>query len=299
MDTKASLNEITPANLIDVYGLSEKELTQVRALKPLMKKNMSGYIGSFYKWLKERPEYDEFFADEAYVKRIQNLQSDYWMNFYDARVDQAYIERLRVLGGAHAHIGLSLEAYMAGVNVFLGMFTDTIRDPKNKIKDKTMAVRAVTKLMNLDTIVVVSAFTDRTQQIINEQNQSLMQLSTPVSMLWDDILMLPIVGIVDSKRAQEIMDAMLMKISQTTARVMILDISGVSVIDTAVANHFIKMTKATSLMGCRCVISGISPMIAQTIVSLGIDLAEINTRSTLKDALAFAFAETGHGNVSA
>ena len=298
MDKKSSLNEVTPANLVDVYGLSENELTQIRALKPLMKKNMGNFIGSFYEWLSVRPEYEEFFGDESYVKRIQSLQSDYWMNFYDARVDQAYIERLRVLGGVHAHIGLSLEAYMAGVNVFLGMFTDTIRDPKNKVKDKTTAVRAVTKLISLDTVVVVSAFTNRTQQIINEQNQSLMQLSTPVSMLWDDILMLPIVGIVDSKRAQEIMDAMLLKISHTTARVMILDISGVSVIDTAVANHFIKMTKATSLMGCRCVISGISPMIAQTIVSLGIDLSEINTRSTLKDALAFAFAETGHGSVS-
>jgi rsbT co-antagonist protein RsbR len=79
---------------------------------------------------------------------------------------------------------------------------------------------------------------------------------------------------------------------------MILDISGVSVIDTAVANHFIKMTKATTLMGCRSIISGISPIIAQTIVSLGIDLAEIHTRSTLKDALAFAFTETGHKAVT-
>jgi rsbT co-antagonist protein RsbR len=145
---------------------------------------------------------------------------------------------------------------------------------------------------------VVSTFTERTQRIINEQNLALMQLSTPVSMLWDDILMLPIVGVVDSKRAQDMMDTMLLKIAETAARVIILDISGVSIIDTAVANHFIKMTKATTLMGCRCVISGISPMIAQTIVSLGIDLAEINTCSTLKDALAFAFAETGHKAVT-
>lgn len=297
MTEKNSLSFITATNLMDVYGLTEEDLKIIRQVRPLMKKNMASYISHFYEWLEGRPEFDEFFADADYLKRIQRQQTDYWMNFFTAQVDEAYVERLRVLGSAHAHIGLSLEAYMSGVNRFFALFIDAIRDPENGIEEASKTVSAVTKLMHLDTVVVVSTFTERTQYIINEQNQSLMQLSTPVSMLWDDILMLPIVGIVDSKRAQEIMDAMLLKISSSTARVMILDISGVSVIDTAVANHFIKMTKATSLMGCKCVISGISPMIAQTIVSLGIDLAEINTRSTLKDALAYAFAQTGHAAV--
>ena len=294
MTEKSSLNNITASNLMDVYGITDEDLQIIRLIRPLMKKNMGSFISNFYEWLEGRPEFDEFFADSDYLKRIQSQQSDYWLNFFAAQVDEAYVERLRVLGGVHAHIGLSLEAYMSGVNCFFSLFVDAIRDPKNGIEETAKTVSAVTKLMHLDTVVVVSTFTERTQFIINEQNQSLMQLSTPVSMLWDDILMLPIVGIVDSKRAQEIMDAMLMKISTSTARVMILDISGVSVIDTAVANHFIKMTKATSLMGCKCVISGISPMIAQTIVSLGIDLAEINTRSTLKDALAYAFSQTEH-----
>ena len=179
------------------------------------------------------------------------------------------------------------------MNLFLTMFATAIADPKNGVDDPANTIAAVTKLAHLDTAVVVRTFSEHTHQIIREQNQALMQLSTPVSMLWDDILMLPIVGVVDSKRAQDIMDAMLLRIGETAARAMIIDISGVSVIDTAVANHFIKMTKATNLMGCKCVISGISPVIAQTIVSLGIDLADIHTRSTLRDALAFAFEETG------
>lgn len=299
MTVKSPLSEITPANLKDVYGLNDQELQKIRGLQPLMEGNMESFISRFYEWLGQRPEFDEFFADARHLERIQGLQSDYWMNFFAARVDDAYVERLRALGRTHAHIGLSLEAYMSGVNMFMTMFAECIRDPGNNVKDPGEAVSLITKLLHLDTVVVVSTFTERTQHVINEQNKSLMQLSTPVSMLWDDILMLPIVGIVDSKRAQEIMDAMLMKIAETNARVMILDISGVSVIDTAVANHFIKMTKAATLMGCRCIISGISPIIAQTIVSLGIDLAEIHTRSTLKDALAFAFAETGHKAVSA
>lgn len=293
MIEKNSLKDMSPANLRDIYDLADDDLQRIRALSPVIGQRMEHFIAEFYAWLEGRTEFDEFFPDPEIVARTGARQSDYWQNFFDARVDEAYVERLRVLGGVHAQIGLSLEAYFAGVDRFLTMFVTAIADPENGVDDPAKTIAAVTKLTHLDTAVVVGTFSERTRQIISEQNQAMMQLSTPVSMLWDDILMLPIVGVVDSKRAQDIMDAMLLRIGETTARAMIIDISGVSVIDTAVANHLIKMTKATTLMGCKCVISGISPVIAQTIVSLGIDLADIHTRSTLKDALAFAFEETG------
>ena len=290
---KNSLKDMSPANLKDLYGLADDDVQRIRALIPVLAQRMEHFIAEFYVWLEGRPEFDEFFPDPEIVARTGARQKDFWQNFFEARIDEAYVERLRALGGVHAQIGLSLEAYFAGVNQFLTMFAAAIADPENCVEDPEKSIAAITKLTHLDTAVVVSTFSERTHHIITEQTQALMQLSTPVSMLWDNILMLPIVGIVDSKRAQDIMDAMLMRIGETTARAMIIDISGVSIIDTAVANHFIKMTKATTLMGCKCVISGISPVIAQTIVSLGIDLADIHTRSTLKDALAFAFEETG------
>jgi len=101
------------------------------------------------------------------------------------------------------------------------------------------------------------------------------------------------VGIIDSKRARDIMNAALAKIGESQARIFILDISGVGVVDTAVANHLIKITQATRLMGCACTISGVSPSIAQTIVDLGIDIGNIKTTSTMKDALAGAFHRVG------
>ena len=292
MTEKSSLRDMTPANLRSLYDLRDEDIARIRALAPILGNRLEEFVGRFYEWLEGRPEHDEFFTDPTMVARVKARQVDYWRNFFDARIDRAYVDRLRVLGEVHAQIGLSLEAYFSGVSFFLTTFSTAIVDPKSKIESREKSIVAATKLVQMDTAIVVSTFSERTRQIINEQNQALMQLSTPVSMLWDDILMLPIVGIVDLKRAQDIMDAMLSKIGETAARSMIIDISGVSVIDTAVANHFIKMTKATSLMGCKCVVSGISPVIAQTIVSLGIDLADINTRSTLKDALAFAFEET-------
>jgi rsbT co-antagonist protein RsbR len=118
-------------------------------------------------------------------------------------------------------------------------------------------------------------------------------MPTPITILWKYVLMLPIVGIVDSKRAQEIMETMLARIHSFEAKIIILDILGVAIVDSAVANHLMKISNATKLMGCNCVITGISPSIAQTLVNLGIDLKNITTRTNLKDGLEYAFKILG------
>lgn len=118
-------------------------------------------------------------------------------------------------------------------------------------------------------------------------------MATPVNILWENILMIPIFGTIDSKRAQEIMETILTKISDSGSKVVILDILGVTTVDTAVANHLLKIVRATGLMGCRCIVSGISPAIAQTLVNLGVNLEGIITKATLCDALEVAFETTG------
>jgi rsbT co-antagonist protein RsbR len=134
--------------------------------------------------------------------------------------------------------------------------------------------------------------TERVQQEkkLQEQSRTIMEISTPVIKLWDRVIVLPVVGVVDSLRAQQMMQTMLKKITETQAKVIILDIAGVATVDTAVANHLIKIAKATKLMGCRCIISGISPAVAETLVQLGIELGDVTTNSTLQDSLADAFA---------
>jgi len=117
---------------------------------------------------------------------------------------------------------------------------------------------------------------------------------TPVNVLWDKILMLPIFGMIDSARSQEIMETMLNKIIETNSKVIILDILGVAVVDSAVANHLIKITKATQLVGAEAIISGISSEVAQTLVNLGIELGGVTTTATLSDAVQLAFDKTGY-----
>ena len=123
---------------------------------------------------------------------------------------------------------------------------------------------------------------------LREQAHTILEISTPALQLWDGIVILPVVGVIDSARAQHMMEVILTKIADTACKVMILDIQGVPAVDTAVANHLIKIVKATRLMGSNAVISGISPAVAQTIVTLGIDMG-VKSTATLKDALSEAF----------
>ncbi len=128
---------------------------------------------------------------------------------------------------------------------------------------------------------------------IEKRSLALLEMSTPVTKIWDGVLFAPIVGIVDSKRSVDIMNKALSSIADTRARTLMLDIGGVAVVDTAVANHLIKIAKAAVLMGCKTIISGISPSIAQTIAELGIDLGAIQTTSTIETALRDSITRPG------
>lgn len=126
------------------------------------------------------------------------------------------------------------------------------------------------------------------QNTIIRQQDDLLELSSPVSKVWDNILILPVIGTLDSQRAQIMMENLLQKIVDTGCTMSILDITGVPTVDTQVANHLLKTVTSARLLGADCIISGISPAIAQTIVHLGIDLSVIRTKATLQDAMIYA-----------
>ena len=139
----------------------------------------------------------------------------------------------------------------------------------------------------------VTAFQRGREEVINRQQQELLELSTPVIKLWDGILALPLIGTLDSARTQVVMESLLQKIVQTESQVAIIDITGVPTVDTLVAQHLLKTVTALRLMGADCIISGVRPQIAQTIVHLGVDLQGVTTKANLADALALALKRTG------
>ncbi|HET9747107.1 MAG TPA: STAS domain-containing protein [Chitinophagaceae bacterium] len=145
------------------------------------------------------------------------------------------------------------------------------------------------KLVDSLGLVTIETFIKGREEIILRQTAEISEISTPVIQVWDGILALPIIGTLDSARTQVVMESLLLKIVDTESTIAILDISGVPAVDSLVAQHLIKTVAATRLMGAECIISGIRPEIAQTIVHLGIDLSNINTKASLAHALRTAF----------
>jgi rsbT co-antagonist protein RsbR len=142
-------------------------------------------------------------------------------------------------------------------------------------------------------LYTTEVYQESREAVIHRQQQELMELSTPVVQLWDEVLALPLIGTLDSDRTQLVMESLLQRVVETGARIAIIDITGVPTVDTLVAQHLMKTVAATRLMGADCIISGIRPQIAQTIVHLGVNLNDIITKATLADAFQVALQRLG------
>ncbi|HEU0029811.1 MAG TPA: STAS domain-containing protein [Kofleriaceae bacterium] len=152
----------------------------------------------------------------------------------------------------------------------------------------------VSKLLDKLGLYTTEVHQEAREEVIRRQNEDMLELSTPVIQLWDGILALPIIGTLDSSRTQVVMEALLQQVVATRSPIAILDITGVPTVDTLTAQHLLKTVAATRLMGAECIISGIRPQIAQTIVHLGVELGDVLTKASLADAFRVALKKLGH-----
>jgi len=193
---------------------------------------------------------------------------------------------------ARSHAGASLAQITSEVS--------ELKTPLMSIIDRELGDRgsnaapmAAVELMGTLRVVVMEIALSEGAEVIDRQRQQLLELSTPVIKLWNRVVAVPLIGTLDSARTQVVMETLLQTIVDQDAAMAILDITGVPMVDTVVAQYLLKTAMAVRLMGSECVISGIRPQIAQTIVQLGIDLGDITTRATLADALAWALEKSG------
>ena len=221
-----------------------------------------------------------------------------WHKSYDAAMSGAHWDDVRAslsdLSRSRAHAGFSPSETATFVfSLKAALFTALRRahasDPK-LLNEQTMLASAVLDKLGL---VTMEAHQRGREQVILRQQQELLDLSTPVIKLWDGIVAVPLIGTLDSERTQVVMESLLDAIVANEATVAIIDITGVPTVDTLVAQHLLKTVAAARLMGAECIISGIRPQIAQTIVHLGVDLGDVATKSTVADALRIALAKRG------
>ena len=256
-------------------------------------------------WIKERLEADEF-RDELISKKdlrqqsrqvldmlSQAIQSSGGEDFDHPAFDglRSYLNEISYQRAVKGYTPLENATYILSLRYVVAPLLSEELEGNAEALMREMGY--FTRLLDKMGLVMVENFIRSREEIIRQQRADMLELSTPVIKVWDKILTLPIIGTLDSRRAQMMMEALLQKIVETGSTIAILDITGVRTMDTLVANHLIKTVTAARLMGARCILTGVSPAIAQTMVQLGIDLTQITTRAQMADGIKLALEMIG------
>jgi rsbT co-antagonist protein RsbR len=256
-------------------------------------------------WIKERLEADEF-RDELISKKdlrqqsrqvidmlVQAIQDSGGGDFEHPAFDdlRAYLNEISHQRAVKGYTPMENATYVLSLRNVVGPLL--AEELEGNAEALVREMNYFTRLLDKMGLVMVENFIRSREEIIRQQRADMLELSTPVIKVWDKILTLPIIGTLDSRRAQMMMEALLQKVVETGSTIAILDITGVRTMDTLVANHLIKTVTAARLMGARCILTGVSPAIAQTMVQLGIDLTQITTRAQMADGIKLALEMIG------
>jgi rsbT co-antagonist protein RsbR len=273
---------------------------QTSALAQLFQKHQQQILDA---WIKQQLAAASLRADLLKESELREQSREFLKSFIDAA--QAGAEDLDAPSWKQAKEVLSSISRSRATQGFspseTAMFVFSLKQPLFEVlkRDSLQAQELsdgswqITLLLDELGLYTIEVFQRSREAVINRQQEELLELSTPVVRLWDSILALPLIGTLNSERTQVVMESLLEKIVETEAQIAIIDITGVPTVDTLVAQHLLKTVAAARLMGADCIISGIRPQIAQTIIHLGINLSDVVTKATLADAFAVALQRTG------
>jgi rsbT co-antagonist protein RsbR len=275
-------------------------MAQTSALAELFQKHQQKILEE---WIRQQLGAAGLRSDLLKESELREQSREFLKNFIDAA--QAGTEDLDAPSWKPVKEVLSSISRSRGLQGFspseTAMFVFSLKQPLSEaLKGESLQAQEradgawqVTGLLDKLGLYTVEVFQQSREAIIGRQQEELLELSTPVVQLWDSILALPLIGTLNSERTQVVMESLLEKIVETEAQIAIIDITGVPTVDTLVAQHLLKTVAAARLMGADCIISGIRPQIAQTIIHLGINLSDVITKATLADAFAVALQRTG------
>lgn len=274
------------------FAIEDEDLQRLSALRPLAETHTAEVLAGFYEWLLAHPGTREFLQDPEVVERLKRTQLQYFLGLFAGKCDTEYVEhRLRV-GIAHERVGLPLKWYIGSYSRYLDLAEKLIRQslPPGGAELSLVSLR---RLVFFDMALAVETYVAAVSESIGQHRAAVEELSTPVIRVFEGVLLLPLIGTIDSARAQGIMETVLKRVSDAEAQVMIIDIAGVAVVDTQVADHLLRAYAAVRLLGAATILTGISPQIARTIVDLGVDISAMHTRSRLADGIELALHLTG------
>jgi rsbT co-antagonist protein RsbR len=291
--TILKLDEAAIASRRAFFSLSEDDLARLASLRPLAERITDAIVEEFYALLLSHPDTRKFFGDEATIRRVKRTQREYFIGLFSGRCDTAYVEdRLRV-GAMHERIGLAPTWYLGAYRQYLQLIREHF---DVEIKDPVAAREgffSVQRIVFFDVALAIDTYIAANLEALGRHQAAIRELSTPVIRVHDRVLLLPLVGAVDSHRAQQIMESVLVHVVDAQARCIIIDIAGVPVVDTRVADHLLKTAAAVRLLGAQVVLTGITAQVARTMVQLGLDVSSMHTLSRLSEGIELALGMVG------
>ena len=289
--------------LADAIGLGANELAmrkrflefddddvhRLEGMYDLTQEYVDSVIEAFYDHLLGFQETAAFFRDPRVLEYVKARQKQYFIRLTQGDYEEEYVEDRLKLGSIHEQIGLPVRS-------FLGMYAFYLRQIAARLLDEYAdrpeqafaAFHSLTKLLFFDIGLAVDTYIYQRERTIANQQEAIRELSTPVLRLRERLLVLPIIGILDTSRAQKLTEDLLASIRESRARVVILDVTGVPAVDSAVANHLLQAVEASRLMGAKVIVTGLSSNVAQALVTLGVDLTKMNAVGDLQGGIEVA-----------
>lgn len=255
-----------------------------------LNKIAEGYASELIKTLNKHfikfEESSSIFDNPQVLERVKVLQKEYFLRLTKGNYDSSYVEERLNIGSVHASIGLDVKWYLGAYNFYLRAVGEKIFDAfKNDPTKARDLFFSLMKLVFMDIGLAIDTYIFQGEITIREQQKSINELSTPVLQMRDELLILPIIGVIDTKRARQITEKLLGFIRDRRVKVVVIDITGVSTLDSKAANHLLQTVDASRLMGATVIVTGLSSEVAQTLVTIGMDLTKLNTVGDLQGGI--------------
>lgn len=264
---------------------------------PFAEAHVDDIVNELYDHLLSFEEARMFLDDPETLRRLKMAQRRYFLELTSGSYEKDYYDNRIKVGVTHQRMGIPPRLYMGAYSYYLQLLIPRIYQHLSSDIEKANATfSAMYKIINLDQELAMSSYIHAVEDVISKQTEEILEMSTPVIQIWEGVVATPIIGTLDSQRAQQFMEHLLEKIVETKSPIALIDITGVPQIDTATAQHLIDTINAVKLLGSRVIITGIRPAIAQTLVHLGIDLQGIFTKPSMAAGLKMALEMLSGGN---
>jgi rsbT co-antagonist protein RsbR len=276
------------------FELTDDDFCRLTGLKSFADRCTQEITEGLYELIMAHPESRAFFPDEATLARVKRLQNAYFLHLFSGTYDMGYVrDRLRV-GAAHERIGMPPKLYLGAYRRYLALIHERLLVHfEGNEAESIKALETIRKIIFFDMALAFDTYIAAYLETMTRHQAAIRELSTPVIKVYDRILLLPIVGTVDTQRANQIMETVLVQVVEQQAKVIIIDIAGVPVVDTKVADHILQTTAAVQLLGAQTILTGISASVARTVIQLGVELTRVDTRAKLSEGIEVALSIIG------